>query len=127
MTSELPPLASLVSRANVAGLSFREMERRAQQHGHSISHSQLAAYAENSVKKAPDVKQMEAIASALDLGYEVVRAAAFEQYYGYVPREVVRRSDASRVAAAIPPNLPPEEEAELLRMIRAWVAARDEE
>src|SRR5205085_4688211 len=82
MTSELPPLAGLVSRANDAGLSFREMERRARQHGHVISHSQLAAYADNSVAKPPSVDQMEAIASALDVGYEIVRAASFEQFYG---------------------------------------------
>lgn len=122
MTSELP-LSDLVSRTHADGLSYREMEARARRSGHVISHSQLQAYATGTTRKMPTVDQMRALAAAMDVGYETVRAAAFEQYYNYRPREMSHRSD-SRVGAAIPPDLTAEEERELIRMVKAWASAR---
>lgn len=123
MTEQRQPLADLVRERNERW-SYREMSERARRAGHNISHSQLADYASDSVRKAPTREQIEALAVALDVGQEAVRAAMFEQFYGYVPVELKRGSKASRVAAAVPPGLSPEEEAELLRLIEAWLATR---
>jgi transcriptional regulator with XRE-family HTH domain len=100
------------------------MSDRAHRAGKSISHSQLADYAAGHVRKAPDVEQMEALAAALGVGFESVRAAVFEQYYGYVPRELQRTAKLGRVVAAIPADLDPDQEEELLRMIEAWLSVR---
>lgn len=123
MTGEQVTLAELVVERRDAGYSYREMERRARERGYSISHSSLADYANGSVRKMPDKEQIEALAAALDVGLDAVRAAAMQQYWGYIPREL-RNRKPSRISAAIPPDLSPEEEAELARMIRAWVSAR---
>lgn len=122
-TEQHRPLAGLVRQRNDEGWSYREMEKRANRAGHSISHSQLADYASDAVRKVPNREQIEALAAALDLGYETVRAAVFAQYYGYVPRELSSRK-TSRVAAAVPSDLSPEEEGELVRMVEAWLSAR---
>ena len=124
MTGEQVTLAELVVERRDAGYSYREMERRARERGHKISHSSLADYANGAVAKMPDKDQIEALAAALDVGLDAVRAAAMQQYWGYVPREL-RNRKPSRVAAAIPPDLSPQEEAELARMIQAWLATRE--
>lgn len=123
MIGEQATLAELVRERRDAGYSFREMERRARERGHKISHSSLADYANASVSKMPDRDQIEALAAALDVGLDAVRAAAMQQYWGYVPREL-RNRRPSRAGAAIPPDLSVEEEAELARLIQAWVASR---
>lgn len=125
MTEHKPALRDLVREAYSAAGSYNEMERRARRAGHEISHTYLQWLARGEVKKAPDIEQMRAIAAAIDKGYETVRSAMFEQWYGYVPRELARR-EGSRITAAIPPSLSPEEERELLRMIRAWVASQED-
>lgn len=122
MVLERRQLADLVLHAQEQGTSYREMEARARRAGFVISHSQLADYAKNTVQKPPLDDQLQAIAAALDLGFETVRAAMFEQFYGYVPRELTK-AKGSRISAAVPPDLTPEEERELIRMIRAWAAA----
>ncbi|HET7357111.1 MAG TPA: hypothetical protein VFJ09_10605 [Nocardioidaceae bacterium] len=124
MTGEQVTLAELVRERHDAGYSFREMERRARERGHKISHSSLADYANGSVEKMPDRDQIEALAAALDVGLDAVRAAAMQQYWGYVPRELRNRGKQSRIGAAIPADLSPEDEEQLLRMIQAWVASR---
>lgn len=74
----------------------------------------------------PDRDQIDAIAVATDNGVETVRRAAMRQYWDYEPRELrLARGRTSRAAAAVPPNLSPEAEEELTRMIQAWLAARD--
>lgn len=125
MTSErTESLSELVRRRRDEGWSLREMERRAQARGHRISHAQLADYAAGVVRRMPTLEGLEAIAAALDVGVEDVRAASMKEFWGYVPRELKHRGRGSRVTAAMPPDLSPEEEDELLRMIEAWVAAR---
>jgi transcriptional regulator with XRE-family HTH domain len=123
MATEQPTLADLVTRRVDEGWTFREMARRAKERGHDISHSHLAEHAKGLVAKMPDRAQVEALAAALDVGIDDVRAAAMQQYWEYVPRELrVRRP--SRVTAALPPDLTEEEEAEIARMVEAWLAAR---
>lgn len=120
-------LAALIQECHDKGYSFRTMSDRATRAGHPISHAQLADYAKGRVAKVPDREQIEAIAVATDNGVETVRRAAMRQYWGYEPRELrLARGRASRAAAAVPPNLSPEAEEELARMIQAWVAARRE-
>lgn len=119
-------LADLVRRAHETGLSFREMSARAQRAGHSISHSQLAMYANDSVAKAPTDAQIYAIAAALDMGYMQVREAMFRQFYGYTPREM-RHHGGSRIAAAIPPDLTPEQERALADLVEAWLQTQRRE
>jgi transcriptional regulator with XRE-family HTH domain len=123
-TEQTTTLADLVRQRQDEGWSYREMERRARERGHRISHAQLAAYAEDAVRKVPSREQVEAIAAALDLGIDAVRAAVMQQYWGYVPRELKQRGKGSRVAAAVPPDLSTDEEAELVRMMEAWLVAR---
>lgn len=123
MTKERP-LASLVRRVHEQGLSYREMAARAQRAGHTISHSQLALYAGDGVAKAPTDSQVHALAAALDMGYEQVRAAVFSQFYGYVPRDLNSRK-GSRLAAALPPDLSPEEEDRLAQVVELWLRDRD--
>lgn len=123
MTVEQATLADLVRQRHDEGWSFREMEKRARDRGHTISHAQLADYAKAVVKKMPDKSQVEALAAALDVGLDAVRAAAMQQYWGYVPREL-RNRKPSRLTAAVPPDLSSEEEEQLVRMVEAWLASR---
>lgn len=122
MSEQRRPLADLVRERNDRW-SYREMSERARRSGHNISHSQLADYASDSVRKVPSQEQIQALAAALDVGQEQVRAAVFEQFYGYVPREL-KRGRASRIVAAVPPGLSAEDEDELLRLIEAWLSTR---
>lgn len=117
-------LSALVKRRRDEGWSFREMERRAEQRGHKISHSQLADYAAGTVRRMPTTEGLEALAAALDVGVEDVRAASMLEFWGYVPRELKHRGRGSRIMAALPTDLAPEEEEELRRLINAWAAAR---
>lgn len=123
MVTEQRPLAALVKAETDKGWSYREMEQRARQRGHVISHSQLADYAKDAVRKVPSREQIEALAAALDVGVEAVRAAALEQFWGYVPRELKNRK-GSRISAALPPDLTREEEEQIARMVEAWLASR---
>jgi transcriptional regulator with XRE-family HTH domain len=117
------PLAALVRQAHDTGLSYREMADRARRAGHEISHTQLSDYAQGKVMKAPSERMLRAIAAAIDAAYGEVRAAMFEQFYGYTPREL-RNRRGSRLTAVVPENLDPSDEAELVRMIEAWLSAR---
>ncbi len=123
------PLAEMVRRRHQEGRSYREMERGAKRAGYSISHTQLADYANDTVKKMPEPGQILAIACALGLPFVQVRVAAVDQFLGFVPKEwelaVEHAGPAIRIGAAIPPDLSEPEEAELKRMIKAWVAARE--
>lgn len=124
------PLAALVRRRHDGGRSYRDMSETARKAGHTISHSQLQAYAQDAVRKAPGPEQMAALASALDVPFEQVRAAAMDQFYGYVPASMLppaglEDSTVVRIGAAIPSDLSDDEVAELHRLIRAWVAARE--
>lgn len=123
VTTELPPLAALVKSRHEEGRSYREMSENARRKGYAISHSQLQAYATDVVRKAPSTEQLQALSAALDIGFEKVRAASIEQYYGYVPREFGGMG-GSMVTAAVPPDLTPAEERELARLVEAWAAAR---
>jgi hypothetical protein len=117
------PLRDMLRAEKDAGVSFREMSARAVRHGQEISHSQLADYASGKVRSAPNARQIEALAAALDTGIGVIREAVMQEWYGYTPRELGRMK-GSRVAAAIPSTLTTEEEAELIRLIEAWLRAR---
>lgn len=122
-TTNEPALAALVKQRHDEGWSFREMEKRAAERGYSISHASLADHAKGVVRKMPDRDQIEALAAALDVGIDAVRAAAMKQYWGYTPRELTNRK-ASRLFAAVPADTTPDEEAELKRMIEVWAATR---
>jgi transcriptional regulator with XRE-family HTH domain len=117
------PLADLVRRVHDSGISYREMATRAQRAGHEISHTQLSDYAQRKVQKAPSQRMMRALAAALDVGYGQVRSAVFAQFFGYVPREL-KNWQGSRITAVVPEDLSPDEEAQLVRMIEAWLASR---
>lgn len=117
------PLRDMIEAEKEAGVSYREMSARAARHGHSISHSSLTDYAHGKVRKAPNSEQIEALAAALNKGVDTVREAVMMEWYGYTPREL-SRSKGSRIAAAVPSTLTPEEEAELIRLIEAWLLAR---
>lgn len=124
VATQLPPLADMVRRKHdEEHVSYREMADNSRRAGHFISHSQLAAYAADGVRKAPSSEQMVALASALGVSYEKVRAAMIEQYFGYVPRDLIE-THGTTVTAAVPPDLTEAEERELRRLVEAWVAAR---
>ena len=121
------PLAELVRSRHAAGRSYRDMSEAAKRAGYTISHSQLQAFATDMVRKAPDNKQLAALAAAVGVTFEQARAAMMQQYYGYVPRGMEAADPAppgARIGAAIPPDLSPEEEEHLLRMVRAWIASQ---
>lgn len=120
MVERETPLADLVRRVHDQGVSYYDMARRAAQAGHTISHAQLQALAKGQVAKAPSIPQMQAIAAALDLGYEQVRAAMFQQFFGYVPRELTRRR-GERIVAATPPDLTDDEERQLAEVVAFWI------
>lgn len=124
MTEQTESLSELVRRRRDEGWTLREMERRAEQRGHKISHSQLADYAAGTVRRMPTKEGVEALAAALDVGIEEVRTASVVEFWGYVPREAKYRGRGSRITAAMPPDLTPEEEDEVLRMVQAWFGAR---
>lgn len=123
VNTQLPPLAALVKSKHDEGRSYRDMSEAARRAGYTISHSQMQAYATDIVRKAPSSEQLEAIAAALSVSVEKVRSAMIQQFYGYVPRDLANVRE-SRVVAAVPPDLSPEEEQELARLVAAWAAAR---
>lgn len=124
-TERTESLSELVRRRRDEGWSLREMERRAEQRGHRISHSQLADYAAGTVRRMPTSEGVEALAVALDVGIEDIQAASCKEFWGYIPRALRYRGGGnSRLAAAVPPNLSAEEEEELARLIQAWASAR---
>ena len=59
------PLAELVRSRHAAGRSYRDMSEAAKRAGYTISHSQLQAFATDMVRKAPDNKQLAALAAEL--------------------------------------------------------------
>jgi hypothetical protein len=120
-----PTLQQLIQECRDGGWSYRGMSERATRAGHPISHAHIADYAKGTVRKMPSQEELLALAAALDTGVETVRRAAMQEWWGYVPRELSRNSRASRVLAAVPPNLTPEEEQELARLVQAWAAARE--
>ena len=122
------PLAELVRSRHAAGRSYRDMSEAAKRAGYTISHSQLQAFATDMVRKAPDNKQLAALAAAVGVTFEQARAAMMQQYYGYVPRGMEADDPAlpgARIGAAIPPDLSPEQEQQLLRMVQAWIASQE--
>ena len=121
------PLADLVRSRHEAGRSYRDMSETAKRAGYTISHSQLQAFATDMVRKAPDNKQLAALAAAVGVTFEQARAAMMQQYYGYVPRGMEADDPAlpgARIGAVVPPDLSPEEEENLLRMVQAWIASQ---
>ena len=124
-TEPLPALAAMVRHRHDQGRSYRDMSEAARKAGKTISHAQLQAYATNIVRKAPSTDQLEALAAALDTTLEKVRVAMIQQYYGYVPRSVAPDdAGTSELFAAVPPDLSPDEERELARLVTAWVSTR---
>lgn len=117
-------LAELLRKHRDAGLTYREMARRALRAGHDISHSQITDLGNDLVRKMPPREHIRAIAAALGVDPAVVLAAAFEQFYGYVPQ--LLQDGAEPTGAAIPADLTADEREELGRLIQAWVAARHE-
>lgn len=65
-----------------SGLSYRELAARARDKGYDISHSQLQAYASDSVTSLPTRSQVDALAAALDVAVREVLVAALAQFYG---------------------------------------------
>ena len=125
---ERRPLAALVRSRHEAGRSYRDMAEAARRAGHTISHSQLQAYATDMVRKAPTNEQLAALAAAIGVTFARARAAMMEQFYGYVPRGMEADDPAlpgARIGAAIPPDLSPEQEQQLLRMVQAWIASQE--
>lgn len=59
-------------------LGFRDLERRANERGHKISFSTLAAYARGDRAALPPPSTREAIAAALGVPVDVVMRAAIE-------------------------------------------------
>lgn len=121
------PLAALVRNRHDEGRSYRDMSAAAKRAGFDISHSQLQAFAQDMVRKAPSNEQLQAIAAAVGVSFERARAAMMQQFYGYVPRGMEADDPAlpgARIGAAIPPDLSPEQEQQLLRMVQAWIAGR---
>jgi len=112
-------LADLVRAVQESGVSYREMMRRAEKHGHSISHSQLSAYANNEVRKTPSEAQIAAIAAATGRSVTAVRDAVMEQYLDYTAQSV-----GQGLTVTLPRDVSDDERDEVQRLVDAWLAAR---
>jgi transcriptional regulator with XRE-family HTH domain len=117
------PLRDMVKAEKARGTSYREMEKRARRHGHNISHSQLADYAAGVVQRAPHAAMITALAAALNTSLAAVHEAVLMEWYGYTPRAL--DTSPTRVSAVVPATLSPEKEAELIRLVSAWVHAQE--
>jgi hypothetical protein len=77
-------LTSLINDVQQSkGLTYRDMETRAEAAGHFISRQQLQNHATGGVRNAPRTEQVLALAAALGVPFEQVRDAVFRQFYGY--------------------------------------------
>lgn len=81
-------LAGLIQAAIDAGATERELERRAERAGETISHSQLNKYRRGLVTKAPDGGQQTALAAALNVPEQVVRRAVIIDWFGWDPADL---------------------------------------
>jgi hypothetical protein len=114
--SERPLVDLIESVKDASGFSYRELSDRARRKGYDISHQQLQSLARDTVRKAPNTNQIEAIATALDVSYATVRLAVIEQFYGYTP--------GPAVDDPLLQDLDPAEREEARAIIRAWLQAR---
>ena len=112
-------LSRLVRKVNSdGGISYREMAHRASRAGFPMSHATFSDLAQGHVARMPTDGQLRAIAAGLGQPYADVRAAAFAQWYGYVPRE---HWTAEGGRAFLPADLDEAEVEEIMAVVRAMV------
>ncbi|NUP35946.1 MAG: hypothetical protein HOY76_02720 [Streptomyces sp.] len=92
-------LSMLIQEANDRGLSYAKMSERAidKATGTRLSKPYLQRLVGNPPANAPSETQMRAIAAALNVSERRVKAAAAEQWLGYVATELAGYNDEVRI------------------------------
>lgn len=114
------------SRKRELGLSYDKLVASAQARGFDMTKATLAAYATKPLLEAPKTRTMEAIATALDVGYTEVVLAVAESLIGTAPVEV---SNLQHVNSwlTITSGRSDDQVSRLLRIVRTVSAAIDAE
>lgn len=123
-TTRRRPLAELIEKVHDTGMSYRDMAAQASRAGHEISHSQLQNYAKGHTRNVPNRNQIAALAAAMGVPVDQVRAAVLEEFLDYVPADLADNGGADRVIVAAPPDLSEDERQELQRFVEVWLNAR---
>lgn len=122
-------LSKLIQDANDRGLSYAKMSERAvdTKTGTKLSKPYLQRLVTNPGANPPSEIQMRAIAAALRVSERRVRAAAAEQWLGYVATELAGYNDDVRIIVSHLGNMPESELRRWRAMIEADERARAEE
>ncbi len=121
-------LSMLIQEANDRGLSYAKMSERAidSATGTRLSKPYLQRLVGNPPANAPSETQMRAIAAALNVSERRVKAAAAEQWLGYVATELAGYNDEVRIIVGHLAGMPEPELRRWRAMIEADERARRE-
>lgn len=122
-------LSQLIQEANDRGLSYAKMSERAidPDTGAKLSKPYLQRLVGNPPASAPSETQMRAIAAALRVSERRVKAAAADQWLGYVATELAGYNDDVRIIVAHLGNMSESELRRWRAMIEADERARHED
>jgi transcriptional regulator with XRE-family HTH domain len=107
-------------------LTFRDLERRATEHGHKISFSTLAAYARGDRAALPPPSIREAIAAALGVPVDVIMRSAVESAAPQVLDDNGRVADHAMAWLVLTEGRTEQEIAHLLGVARQVLRGLDE-
>ncbi|WP_369167867.1 hypothetical protein AB5J49_08275 [Streptomyces sp. R28] len=126
--STLGALSKLIQDANDRGLSYAKMSQRAvdTSTGTKLSKPYLQRLVANPPANAPSEIQMRALANALRVSERRVKAAAAEQWLGYVATELAGYNDEVRIIVGHLAGMPEPELRRWRAMIEADERARRE-
>lgn len=121
-------LSQLIQDANDRGLSYQKMSDRAvdPETGTKLSKPYLQRLVANPPANAPSEAQMRALAAALRVGERRIKAAAAEQWLGYVATELAGYGDEVRIIVGHLAGMPESELRRWRAMIEADERARRE-
>lgn len=114
-------LSQLIQDANDRGLSYAKMSERAihRESGTTLSKPYLQRLVTNPPASSPSPNQLKALANALNVSERRLKAAAAEQWLGYVATELAGYNDEVRIIVGHLAGMPESE----LRRWRAMIEA----
>jgi hypothetical protein len=115
----------IVDAKDRESLTYRDMVKRAENTGETISVAYLNNHVLGTVTRAPDAQQLRAIAAATGTTVREVTVAMLEEFYGVTPADISSTGEVERLAAMIPADLPPEDVRAIKALVAAWLASRE--
>ncbi|MFE4649325.1 hypothetical protein [Streptomyces sp. NPDC056707] len=120
-------LSRLVREVNESGVSYQDMEDRANGSGHPLSKPYFQKLATNAVTSAPKKERLAGIAAGLGMPLQRVKRAAAVQFLEYEARELSGYSDDVQVVVAHLAGMDEEDARRWRAMIEADERARRRE